>query len=192
MENKAGYFPLFVDLQGKNILIVGAGKIAARRATVLVEFGADVTVVAPDFALVRDTETTDGWTERNELPDRSNEREKNHWECKSVSVPTLAERGLLVWKRRVFETQDLDQAFLVIAATNDPVVNDEIVRLCRERGIPVNHAGDQNQCDFQFPAIVRKNPVVIGVNAGGKNHGLVSRVAAGLREWMERIHFESL
>ena len=56
MENKAGYFPLFVDLQGKNILIVGAGKIAARRATVLVEFGADVTVVAPDFALVRDTE----------------------------------------------------------------------------------------------------------------------------------------
>lgn len=192
MEHDTGYFPIFVDLQGKNILIVGAGKIAARRATVLVEFGADVTVVAPDFALVRATETTDGWTERNELPDRSNEREKNHWECKSVSVPTLAERGLLVWKRRVFETQDLEQAFLVIAATNDPVVNDEIVRLCRERGIPVNHAGDQNQCDFQFPAIVRKNPVVIGVNAGGKNHGLVKRVAAGLREWMERIHFESL
>ena len=63
-------------------------------------------------------------------------------------------------------------------------MNDEIARLCHERGIPVNHAGDQSQCDFQFPAIVRNDLVVIGINAGGKNHGLVKRVAAGLREWI--------
>ena len=48
MEYDIGYFPLFVDLRGKKILIAGAGKIAARRATALVEFGADVTVVAPE------------------------------------------------------------------------------------------------------------------------------------------------
>ena len=89
-----------------------------------------------------------------------------------------------LWKRRVFTEQDLEQAFLVIAATNNSAVNDEIARLCHERGIPVNHAGDQNQCDFQFPAIVRNDLVVIGINAGGKNHGLVKRVAAGLREWI--------
>ncbi|WP_182430608.1 bifunctional precorrin-2 dehydrogenase/sirohydrochlorin ferrochelatase [Clostridium sp. OM02-18AC] len=177
MENKAGYFPLFVDLQGKNILIVGAGKIAARRATVLVEFGADVTVVAP---------------EANAFSNGSNKNQQSPWECRSVSVPTLAEEGALVWKRRIFEAQDLNQKFLVLAATNDPAVNDEIARLCHERGIPVNHAGDQSQCDFQFPAIARRDPVVIGINAGGKNHRLVKRVAAGLREWMERIHFESL
>ena len=40
-------FPLFIDLKDKKVLIVGAGAIAARRATVLVEFGAKVTVVAP-------------------------------------------------------------------------------------------------------------------------------------------------
>ena len=175
MENNAGYFPLFVSLQGKKILIVGAGKIAARRATVLVEFGALVTVVAPEI----DNEEK---IERN----RSGNPELT---CKTVSVTKLEESDRLIWKRHPFGAQDikdLEESFLVIAATDDPVVNDDVVRLCRERGILVNHAGDQSQCDFQFPAIVRKDPVVIGVNAGGKDHGLVKRVAAGLRAWIER------
>ncbi len=41
------YFPMFVSLSGKEFLMVGAGKIASRRAEVLAEFGANVTVVAP-------------------------------------------------------------------------------------------------------------------------------------------------
>lgn len=42
-------FPLFIDLNGKDVLIVGGGSIAARRARVLLEFGAVVTVVAPEI-----------------------------------------------------------------------------------------------------------------------------------------------
>ena len=147
-------FPLFIDLNEKKVLIVGAGAIAARRAAVLVEFGAKVAVVAPEA---------------------------------ESGVLELADTGRLVWKQHAFGTQDLEdlnQSFFVIAATNDPAVNDHIVQLCHERHIPVNHAGDQSQCDFQFPAIVRNDPVVIGINAGGKDHGLVKRVAAGLREWI--------
>ena len=147
-------FPLFIDLKDKKVLIVGAGAIAARRATVLTEFGAEVMVVAP---------------------------------AAGDSVRELAEAGRLVWKRHAFCEHDLEalnRSFLVIAATSDRAVNDHIVQLCHERHIPVNHAGDQTQCDFQFPAIVRNDPVVIGVNAGGKDHGLVKRVAAELREWM--------
>jgi siroheme synthase-like protein len=43
------YFPLFVDLTGKTVLLFGAGKIAARRLRGLVEFGAIVTVTAPEI-----------------------------------------------------------------------------------------------------------------------------------------------
>lgn len=43
------YFPLFVDLTGKQIRLFGAGRIAARRLRGLVEFGAVVTVVAPEI-----------------------------------------------------------------------------------------------------------------------------------------------
>lgn len=44
------YFPLFFNLKGKPVLLVGAGKIASRRAEILAEFGAHVTVVAPEGA----------------------------------------------------------------------------------------------------------------------------------------------
>lgn len=49
VEQKA-YFPLFFNLEGREVLMVGAGKIASRRAEVLVEFGAKVTVIAPKGA----------------------------------------------------------------------------------------------------------------------------------------------
>ncbi|MDO4173221.1 MAG: precorrin-6A reductase [Eubacteriales bacterium] len=41
-------FPLFVDLTGKRCLVVGCGNIGAHRAAVLLRYGADVTVVAPE------------------------------------------------------------------------------------------------------------------------------------------------
>ena len=44
------YFPLYVDLSEKNILIAGGGRIASRRARVLQQFAGQITVVAPQFA----------------------------------------------------------------------------------------------------------------------------------------------
>ena len=49
MEKNASCFPLFVDLYGRRCVIVGGGAIAARRAAVLGEFGAAVTVIAPEW-----------------------------------------------------------------------------------------------------------------------------------------------
>ena len=42
------YFPLFVDLTGKRILVIGAGTVARRRIAALLPFGARITVVAPE------------------------------------------------------------------------------------------------------------------------------------------------
>ncbi len=41
------YFPLFLDLAGKPVLLVGGGDVAARKFALLCEAGARVTVVAP-------------------------------------------------------------------------------------------------------------------------------------------------
>src|SRR5215831_12959014 len=41
------YFPLFLDLTGKPVLLVGGGEVAARKFSLLGESGAAVTVVAP-------------------------------------------------------------------------------------------------------------------------------------------------
>ena len=41
------YFPLFLDLKGKPVLLVGGGEVAARKFSLLADAGARVTVVAP-------------------------------------------------------------------------------------------------------------------------------------------------
>ena len=42
------YFPLFVDLSEKCILVVGAGSVAARRVQTLLPFAGHITVIAPE------------------------------------------------------------------------------------------------------------------------------------------------
>lgn len=43
------WYPVFLDLEGKRVLVVGAGKVGFRKAAGLVEAAARVTVVAPRF-----------------------------------------------------------------------------------------------------------------------------------------------
>lgn len=42
------YFPVFIDLSEKRMVVFGAGKIARRRITVLSRFTPDLTVIAPE------------------------------------------------------------------------------------------------------------------------------------------------
>ena len=43
------YYPIFLNLQDQPVLIIGAGKVALRKASGLLEAGARVTVVSPQF-----------------------------------------------------------------------------------------------------------------------------------------------
>lgn len=49
MQKKDVYFPMFINLNGKNICIFGAGKIALRRTKTMLEMGANVKIVAPSI-----------------------------------------------------------------------------------------------------------------------------------------------
>lgn len=66
------YFPLFFDVKHKRVLIVGAGKIAARRAETLTAFGAKVWVVAPSGSEQMERLAGEGmvcWERRCFIPD---------------------------------------------------------------------------------------------------------------------------
>jgi len=44
----APYFPLFVDLSGRRIAVIGGGAVATRRIGTLLPFGPEITVTAPE------------------------------------------------------------------------------------------------------------------------------------------------
>lgn len=83
---------------------------------------------------------------------------------------------------RKYQQGDCAGADLVLAATNQPDVNAQVVTECRSLGIPVNSADCKEWCDFYFPALIEDGSFVVGVTASGTDHQKVKRIAAKIRE----------
>lgn len=49
-KNEMGYFPLFMDISNKKVVVVGGGTIATRRVETLCQFCEQITVVAPEVS----------------------------------------------------------------------------------------------------------------------------------------------
>ena len=49
MNKKYPYYPIFLDIEGRNVVIVGGGNVCARKAETMMKYGARVTVVSPQF-----------------------------------------------------------------------------------------------------------------------------------------------
>jgi siroheme synthase-like protein len=43
------YYPIFINLKGKNCVVVGGGNVALRKIQMLLECGGDIRVISPDF-----------------------------------------------------------------------------------------------------------------------------------------------
>ena len=84
------------------------------------------------------------------------------------------ERVTLV--QRTYETADLDGMWLVVAATNDPVVQQRIFDECEARHIFCNAVDDPDRCAFILPAIVRRGPVIVSVSTQGRSPTLAKHL----------------
>jgi len=84
------------------------------------------------------------------------------------------ERVTLV--QRTYETADLDGMWLVVAATNDPVVQQRIFDECEARHIFCNAVDDPDRCAFILPAIVRRGPVIVAVSTQGRSPTLAKHL----------------
>ena len=59
-------------------------------------------------------------------------------------------------------------ARVIIAGTDDETLNHQIHADATELNIPVNVVDTPPLCDFIFPAIIDRNPIVIGISSNGK------------------------
>lgn len=142
------FLPVFMNVRGQPVLVVGGGEVAARKVALLQEAGAQVVVVAPELC---------------------------------ASLHREVSQGRVQWRAGRFEPADLDGRMLVVAATDDQAVNQEVSRLCKARGIPVNVVDNPALCSFIMPSIIDRSPVQIAVSTGGASPVL----ARLLRERLE-------
>ncbi len=154
MERNKSFFPVFISMEGKHILMAGGGRVAARRAESLLSFGPKIHVVSPVLS----------------------EGIK-----KLIKSPEGRER--IIWKKGCFQESCLAGMDMVLAATDDEALNHRIAELCREKKLPVNNASCQADCDFYFPAILCEEGLVFGVSSGGEDHRKVRQVCGGIREY---------
>ena len=101
-------------------------------------------------------------------------------------IPELAEkveREEIQWRATVFEEQQLDDVFLVIAATEDDELNQRVYVAANARYRLVNVVDNQALCSFVFPSIVDRSPLLVAISSSGKAP-VLSRI---LREKIEAL-----
>lgn len=83
---------------------------------------------------------------------------------------------------RAFELGDLDTAELVIAATNNAYLNDQIRAAVKERKILANFADKPELCDFYLGSIVKKGDLKIAISTNGKSPTIAKRLKETLND----------
>ena len=152
------YFPMCVDLAGRDCLVVGGGRIAAGKVHTLCSFGAKVTVIARDFP-------------------------HGTAEFAAAHAP-----GHVVTRQRAFEESDLTGMSAVVAATDDGALNERIYHLCCFRQIPVNVVDRKDLCTFMFPSVVKHDDLVISVSTGGNSPALAAYLRRKLEEYVPAVY----
>ncbi|MFJ8517303.1 precorrin-2 dehydrogenase/sirohydrochlorin ferrochelatase family protein [Lysinibacillus xylanilyticus] len=103
------------------------------------------------------------------------------------SLLPLAESGQITWREKEFEPRDLDDASLIIAATNDTSVN-EAVQEAAQHWQLINRADAQAESDFITPATVRRGPLVLTVSTSGASPALARKIKTDLEEQFDEVY----
>jgi uroporphyrin-III C-methyltransferase/precorrin-2 dehydrogenase/sirohydrochlorin ferrochelatase len=105
----------------------------------------------------------------------------------TVVAPRLTEQlknwvdeGRITYRADQFAPTDLQHCRLVIAATNDKAINEQVSMLAQAQGTPVNVVDQPQLCSFIMPSIIDRSPVQIAISTGGASPVLARLLRARL------------
>lgn len=75
-----------------------------------------------------------------------------------------------------FNEEQIDDVFMVIAATDDSNLNRLVSRAAEERNILVNAVDQPDDCNFIVPAVVRKGDLLIAVSTSGRSPAMAAKI----------------
>lgn len=151
MKTKNKLFPIFLKLSEIHILLVGGGAVALEKLTGIYRADPDAKV-----SIVADFL-------RQEIIEMVGK----------MSFSSIAERKFL--------PTDIVNKNLVILATDNRQLHEEVKKLCKEQNILCNVADTPDLCDFYLSSVVQKGDLKIAISTNGKS----PTVAKRLREVFE-------
>jgi precorrin-2 dehydrogenase/sirohydrochlorin ferrochelatase len=143
------YYPIFLDIKGRNCLVVGGGDVGTRKVEMLLKCGALVTVVSMDA-----TET----------------------------LKRLFEKHRITLVTRAYRSSDLNSRFLVIGATNDERLNQQLSMDAEKRNLLCNIADRPAACNFILPSIVQQGDLVLAISTSGKSPAFAKTLRKDLQK----------
>jgi len=145
-------FPIFLKLNQLHTVLIGAGNIGLEKLTAIVGNSQLATVTV---------------IARNFLPE--------------IHLLASENKGVRIVQKS-FTAADLDNAHLVIAATNDHSLNEYIVQAAHKRNLLVNIADKPALCDFYLGSIVQKGDLKLAISTNGKSPTVAKRLKEVLNE----------
>ena len=135
------WFPLFINLENKKILVIGGGKVAAKKIEKILEYGADITVVT------------------------ENVMEEKLLKLENVKI----ENNQKIENDKAKIEKLVKGYFLVIAATDDEELNENIANVCDSNGMLINNVSSKVKMNAMFGGIVKNSEFQIAISTSGKN-----------------------
>lgn len=142
------YYPIQLQLQGKEVVIIGGGKVAERKIAGLLHTGAVITVVSPEL-----TETLHDFVIEEKI----------------------------IWKKKHFTADDLDGAFLVIAATNEREVNLAVKQAAAPHQL-LSLIDNPEESNFILPSVIRQGKLTITISTSGASPLLAKKIKGEIAE----------
>ena len=173
-SSNSNLFSIELNLEGRNVLVVGGGRIALRKVKTLIPTGAHITVVAPQFD-----------PEFNALCRHSERSEESSCFSNSATVEPTS----ITLKKRPYEPLDLRCVFMVFICTDQPAVNAQVSNDARARRILVNNACDYLDGDFIVPARMDFGEnIAVTVSTQGRAPSLAKKLKQKIQtEWADDL-----
>ncbi|MCQ6275189.1 NAD(P)-binding protein [Bacillus sp. V3B] len=86
-----------------------------------------------------------------------------------------AQAGVITWKKKAFSARDIQDAFLIIAATNQPEINLSVQKAAEPNQLIslVDHPEESN---FILPSVVKRGRLSIAVSTSGASPTLAKKI----------------
>ena len=140
-------FPVFFDLAGRRVLLVGGGEPALQKLRLLRKTGAQLLLLAPAI---------------------------------EPEIRAAVEEGGVEWRAEDPTASHFADTTLAVIATGDEAQDRAAALLANAARVPVNVVDRADLSDFIVPAIVDRDPVVIGISTGGAAPLLARRLRAAI------------